>query len=130
MGLNMLTPDGHSAKKIEKVMLLSLWANALKEELEVHPSGSKMILAGLGRPTYPINQHTINSYLFYWRRLEELSRQWHLNPDSIADSVAIDYGDPRGDKKPRQLMAKMMTQWYESNIDSEHILFTVGGIGF
>lgn len=125
----MLTPDGHSARKIEKVMLLSLWANHLKEEESKNlPLQKKIILAGLGRPTYPINRHTIDSYLSYWHRLEEIARQWYLNPETH-DNAAIDYGDPRGDKKPRQLMAQMMTQWYESEIRPEHVLFTVGGIG-
>lgn len=130
-GLSMLTPDGHSARKIEKVMLLSLWANKLKEEEELNsqPHQKKMILAGLGKPTYPINMHTINSYLSYWHRLDELSKKWHLNPETLFDNAAIDYGDPRGDRKPRQLMAQMMTQWYESEIKPEHVLFTVGGIG-
>ncbi len=127
----MLTPDGHSASKIEKVMLLSLWANTLKEEYELENQSStkKIILAGLGRPTYPINVNTINSYLTYWHRLETLSKKWHLNPEANFDDVAIDYGDPRGDKEPRELMAKVMTKWYESDIKPEHILFTVGGIG-
>lgn len=30
----MLTPDGHCAKKIEKVMLLALWANSIRDEKE------------------------------------------------------------------------------------------------
>ncbi|WP_028389066.1 pyridoxal phosphate-dependent aminotransferase [Legionella fairfieldensis] len=125
----MLTPEGHSARKIEKVMLLSLWANALKEELEAQSNDKKMILAGLGRPTYPINTHTINAYLSYWRHLEEQTKQWHLYPEMNIANVAVDYGNPRGDKKPRQIMAERMTQWYESEIRPEHILFTVGGIG-
>ena len=30
----MLTPNGHPANKIEKVMLLSMWANTLQDEIE------------------------------------------------------------------------------------------------
>lgn len=126
----MLTPDGHSARKIEKVMLLSLWANSLKESaLEDHANSKKIILAGLGRPTYPINSQTINSYLSYWHRLDELSKKWHISSKDKENNAAIDYGDPRGDKGPRTLMAKMMSKWYDSDIKPEHILFTVGGIG-
>lgn len=123
----MLTPDGQSARKIEKVMLLALWANELKERHET--TDQKMILVGLGRPTYPINKHTIRSYLNYWTQLDDLSTRWHSDPESILSNPAIDYGDPRGDKKPREIMADRMSQWYESEIKPEHVLFTVGGIG-
>jgi aspartate aminotransferase/aminotransferase len=123
----MFTPDGLPARKIEKVMLLSLWANELKERSDIKEK--KMILAGLGRPTYPINQRTVQSYLNYWQRLNNLSEQWHSSPEMITDNPAIDYGDPRGDKEPRQIMAKSMSRWYEADIKLEHVLFTVGGIG-
>ncbi|MFJ1267531.1 pyridoxal phosphate-dependent aminotransferase [Legionella lytica] len=123
----MFTPEGLPARKIEKVMLLSLWANELKERSD--SKEKKMILAGLGRPTYPINQRTVRSYLNYWQRLNDLSEQWHSSPETISDNPAIDYGDPRGDKKPRQIMAESMSRWYEAEIKLEHVLFTVGGIG-
>lgn len=123
----MLTPEGQSARKIEKVMLLSLWANELGERFRA--KDKKMIFSGLGRPTYPINQRTVQSYLNYWKRLEDVATQWHSNPEAILDNPAIDYGDPRGDKEPRKMMAERMSQWYESEIKPEHILFTVGGIG-
>lgn len=123
----MLTPDGQLARKIEKVMLLALWANELNERFD--NKDKKMIFAGLGRPTYPINQRTIKSYLNYWQRLNDISNQWHSNPEAGLDNPAIDYGDPRGDKEPRKIMADRMSQWYESEIKPEHILFTVGGIG-
>lgn len=123
----MLTPEGQSAIKIEKVMLLALWANEVSERLSV--IGKKMIFSGLGKPTYPINQKTVRSYLNYWQNLDELSSSWHNNPEGILDNPAIDYGDPRGDKEPRRIMAERMSQWYDSEIKSEHVLFTVGGIG-
>ncbi len=122
----MLTPDGQSAKKIEKVMLLSLWANELKER---SLKKGKLILAGLGRPTYPINKHAIQAYLDYWNRLSDVASNWHENPEGNTNNPAIDYGDPRGDKEPLEIMAKRMSEWYESTIESKNILFTVGGIG-
>lgn len=123
----MLTPNGQSAKKIEKVMLLAMWANALREE-QGHQelNTKKMILAGMGKPTYPINRQTIASYLSYWQKLDDLSR---LNSEEMEESSAIDYGDPRGDQEPRALMAERMSLWYEAEIKPEHVLFTVGGIG-
>lgn len=126
----MLTPEGHSASKIEKVMLLSLWANTVAEEKKLQDlDNKKMIFAGLGKPTYPINSHTVASYLSYWQRIDELAKKWRFNPENNPENAAIDYGDPRGDKTPREVMAKMMSAWYESEIKPEHILFTVGGIG-
>ncbi|CEG56167.1 pyridoxal phosphate-dependent aminotransferase [Legionella fallonii] len=127
----MLTPNGQTANKIEKVMLLALWANALKEEKELQDpvTTKKLIAAGMGKPTYPINAQTITSYLSYWQKLKDLRQQERLNPEEMQESTAIDYGDPRGDKIPRTMMAESMSAWYESEIGPEHILFTVGGIG-
>jgi aspartate/methionine/tyrosine aminotransferase len=124
----MLTPDGHAAYKLEKVMLLSLWANALRNEKKQNNQFKReFIFAGLGKPTYPINAKTITSYLAYWHRLDDLSQKWKENPE--LESSAIDYGDPRGDAIPRSIMAQVMTNWYQSEIKSEDILFTIGGIG-
>ncbi|MCA0404262.1 MAG: pyridoxal phosphate-dependent aminotransferase [Proteobacteria bacterium] len=127
----MLTPSGQPANKLEKVMLLALWANALKEECAYKKLSKtkKLIFAGLGKPTYPINANTVSSYLRYWKRVEEATQKWHLNPEDNYDNLAIDYGDPRGDYEPRSLMASYMSSWYESEIRPEHILFTIGGIG-
>ncbi len=127
----MLTPDGHCANKIEKVMLLALWANTLRDE--IHAQGlsetKKLIFAGLGKPTYPINSHTIASYLAYWQKLDDLTKKWKFDPHQVEEDTAIDYGDPRGDYAPRKLMADMMSRWYEIDIKAENVLFTVGGIG-
>lgn len=125
----MLTPNGQPANKLEKVMLLSLWAHTLKEELALQPKNKQLISAGIGKPTYPINAHTILSFLSYWQKMDDLTKKWRLNPEEIQENIAIDYGDPRGDVEPRVMMAEVMSEWYESEIKPEHILFTVGGIG-
>ena len=122
----MLTPNGLPTNKIEKVMLLSLWANSLNNELS---SERKILFAGLGKPTYPINTHTIKSYLDYWKNLAETSQKWHEDPEGAEEAAAIDYGDPRGDIEPREIMARVMSSWYGSDINPDNILFTVGGIG-
>lgn len=124
----MLTPSGQPAHQIDKVMLLSIWANVLRDEMTLEGSKKQVIFAGLGKPTYPINAHTVHSYLSYWQNIKELSNQWYLDPE-MEENPAIDYGDPRGDSQPRALMAKIMSTWYDSDIRPEHILFTVGGIG-
>lgn len=127
----MLTPNGLPANKIEKVMLLSLWAHTLRKEAAIthHPKTKPFIFAGLGKPTYPINAHTITSYQTYWQRMSDSAQKWHMNPEETQESAAVDYGDPRGDDEPIALMAKVMTKWYESEIKPEHVMFTVGGIG-
>ncbi|MCW8400687.1 pyridoxal phosphate-dependent aminotransferase [Legionella sp. PATHC038] len=127
----MLTPDGHCANKIEKVMLLALWANTLRDEIQTQglSDTKKLIFAGLGKPTYPINSQTIASYLSYWQRLDDLTKKWRLEPHGLDEDIAIDYGDPRGDYAPRKLMADVMSRWYATEIKAENVLFTVGGIG-
>ncbi|MDP3705328.1 MAG: pyridoxal phosphate-dependent aminotransferase [Legionellaceae bacterium] len=127
----MLTPNGQLANKIEKVMLLSLWTHTLIEEMAAQnqPNSKKIISAGLGKPTYPINEHTVASYLSYWQRIDDLRKKWHLTPEDIQESTAVDYGDPRGDNAPRVLMANVMSKWYFAEIKPEHVLFTIGGIG-
>lgn len=122
----MLTPNGLPANKLEKVMLLALWANTLKEEAtDSNPAiTKKLIFAGLGKPTYPINSKTVASYLSYWQKIND-----SLSANDEGLNSAIDYGDPRGDLEPRTSMAVSMSAWYESEINPEHILFTVGGIG-
>ena len=124
----MLTPSGHCAIKIEKVMLLAIWAHALNDELQQSHSSKKLIFAGLGKPTYPINSYAIASYLSYWHKIDDLAKKWHIDPDSVQESVAVDYGDPHGDFEPRAIMAQAMTSWYDTEVKPEHILFTVGGV--
>lgn len=127
----MLTPDGQSAAKIEKVMLLALWANTLQEELFLQQplKSIKFIFAGIGKPTYPINLHTVKSYLSYWQKINDATIKWYTSSSEVRESSAIDYGDPRGDKEPKALMAKRMSRWYESEIKPENVLFTIGGVG-
>lgn len=124
-------PNGQSANKIEKIMLLSLWTHTLIEEADAlnNKKIKKMICAGIGKPTYPINQHTIASYRAYWQRIDELTKKWHISPEAIQENTAVDYGDPRGDSLPRQLLADVFSKWYQAEIKPEHVLFTVGGIG-
>lgn len=124
----MLTPSGQCALQIEKVMLLAIWAHALNDELQKSQSSKKLIFAGIGKPTYPINLHTISAYLSYWKKIDTLAKKWHLDPEASQESAAVDYGDPHGDFEPRSIMADVMTSWYDLEVKPEHILFTVGGV--
>ena len=76
----------------------------------------EFISAGIGKPTYPINQHTVASYLKYWRNIDEISSRWREDPDKLHESSAVDYGDPRGDKIPLEIMAKVMSSWYDVEV--------------
>ena len=127
----MLLPNGQHANKIERVMLLSMWTKSLKEDaLSMDISVPKSIIsAGIGKPTYPINKHTVESYLNYWKKIDEVSSRWRQDPDKLHENSAVNYGDPRGDKIPLEIMSKCMSDWYDVPISKHHILFTVGGIG-
>jgi aspartate/methionine/tyrosine aminotransferase len=128
----MLTPTGHSAESIEKVMLLSIWARALKNQQVKRQDKStqkSLICAGFGKPTYPIHSQTIQSNLEYWKNMEKQTTLWHADPECIVEDIAVDYGDPQGDSRSRNLMAGAMSKWYHSDIQATNVLFTVGGIG-
>ncbi|KTC72385.1 aspartate aminotransferase A [Legionella birminghamensis] len=125
----ILTPYGQPAEQIEKVMLLSMWAKHLGKSLENDDISRKMLFAGLGKPTYPINRHTIQAYKRYWNELETIANRWHDSSDLDNNECAIDYVDPYGDYQARILMAKAMSDWYDAEVTEKNILFTVGGIG-
>ena len=118
----MLTPEGLKAENIDKIMLLAMWTR--KRKLE--KLSQDIIAAGMGKPTYPVNSHTVAAYLQYWNniqlKLEKASFQ-------AKEGEAIDYGDPSGDKQPLQLMASALTKWYGVEFCSNNLLFTVGGAG-
>jgi len=117
----MLTPDGQSADKIEKVMLLAMWANSLNVENK----------AGLGKPSFPVPQAIIDAHIKYWQRIAEIREKWYQNPEKIPENPAIDYGDPRGELPARTLMAQSLNAEYKlpaEEVKPENVLFTVGGI--
>ncbi len=119
----MLTPKGHSADKIDKVMLLAMWAKQLAEEQRT------IITAGMGKPTYPVNLYTVASYKAHWENVELLAKMALEHLNEVKEGAAIDYGDPRGDVLYRRLMATAMSDWYNSPIEQNEVLFTTGGAG-
>ncbi|MDP3267875.1 MAG: aminotransferase class I/II-fold pyridoxal phosphate-dependent enzyme [Legionella sp.] len=128
----MLTPEGQSGDETDKIMLLAMWTNTLKNEAG-DKAVKEIISAGMGKPTFPINMHTVTAYLSYWKVIESLVKTAQENLEKNAESAALDYGDPRGDADPRKIMAEAMTKWYklsaEQQITPDNILFTVGGAG-
>lgn len=129
----MLTPEGLSANKTDKIMLLAMWANALKIENDNSTSHNikknQMIFAGIGKPTYPINPYIIQSQLSYWKRIERLAKNSFDHKKTAIESAAIDYGDPYGDINSRIIMASAMSKWYGVSIKPNNIIFTAGGAG-
>lgn len=129
----MLTPDGQSADKTDKIMLLAMWANTLSDESALMPAidnkKTPLISAGMGKPTFPINQHTINIQLAYWQKVEALAKAAMSSSGDIKERAVIGYGDPRGDEHSRKIMAGAMSKWYQAPIASDEVLFTVGGAG-
>ena len=116
----MRTPKGQSAGKIDRIMLLAMWTKFLRSKRDGDLNNNskiasqEIISAGMGKPELPINKYTSMFMKDYWEKIS---------------SSAIDYGDPQGDLEPRKLMAEAMSRWYETYVDPNNILFTVGGAG-
>lgn len=112
----LLTPEGEPAANIDKIMLLARWANFLQKQNE-----KIIIMAGMGKPTFPLNNNVAKAAKKYWETLFN-------NKDT-----AINYSHPQGDGDARDIMAQALTRWYsdahEVSIKAENILFTVGGAG-
>ncbi|CEG55611.1 aminotransferase class I/II-fold pyridoxal phosphate-dependent enzyme [Legionella fallonii] len=123
----MLTPDGLSADDTDKVMLLNMWAKTL--EKENHNPNKSFIYAGMGKPTFRVNIYIVEMLVAYWQAILALIQKEMTKPGSVKESIAIDYGDGRGDIEPRAMMATAMSSWYASPITADNILFTTGGAG-
>lgn len=124
----MLTPEGLPADDLDPIMLLNIWGLTLKQKAGDNPEKS-FIFAGMGKPTFPLSLFTVELELKYWQAWEHLLKQAKTAPQMITESLAIDYGDGRGDIEPRSVMAHAMTNWYKTPIAADNILFTVGGAG-
>lgn len=62
----MLTPDGQSADRMDKIMLLATWTRTLiQESIQERLSSEDVsfISAGMGKPSYPID---LNTVAFFW----------------------------------------------------------------
>lgn len=118
----MKTPEGMDATGMDKIMLLNMWTQHLKQQ-DVRAT---VIFAGMGKPTFQINPHTVQAYLEYWKYIER-SLQGLVNIEQ--SKTMIDYGDPRGEREALADMSAAMTEWYGSAVAPENILFTVGGAG-
>ncbi|MCC5792635.1 MAG: pyridoxal phosphate-dependent aminotransferase [Legionellaceae bacterium] len=128
----MFTPEGLNADKIDKIMLLAMWTRQRAREVV----SKAIISAGMGKPTFPIDSHTVKAFLQYWtdistalkKALDEAAAEGKAFDEATAGK-AIDYGNPSGDESPSTRMAKALTKWYGVKLSPEELLFTVGGAG-
>lgn len=132
--MQIFTPSGHITR-YNLTMLLYQWALVLKEE------GLPVIVAGIGKPTYPLNLDYVEAEKQYWDNLfnkvklaksfiDENDMTEEERSNCIADQDAvIDYGDPQGDLECRKSMGEYLTKFFNQKVTvtAENILFTVGG---
>lgn len=129
----MLNPL-NQPKSYNLTMLLYQWALILQQQ------GHPVIMAGIGKPTYPINIDFVESNLAYWQELHKKSllARKYLSEQSSDDLVnnpivelnaVIDYGEPQGDHSCRSMIAKSLMTSFKNKIDitAENVIFTVGG---
>ena len=88
----MFTPEGQPADKMDKIMLLAMWTQATVHErahaeflgIGAHPP---IISAGMGRPTFPINTHTIDSSISYWKKIKARLSKYYLPLEALEHFV-------------------------------------------
>lgn len=124
------TPDNELAGPMDRIMLLALWT------MHERAKGKRIIAAGMGRPTFPINDSVSEFASLYWASMTQKSHNARrLLRDGVEDSLivksdaVIGYGNPRGDLEPREKMAGALSKWYGLPITAENVIFTVGGAG-
>src|SRR5260221_7178952 len=103
----LLTPSWKPAKGISRIILLHMWAEQLQEEMNrsmTDITRPPIIFAGMGKPTFPINEDVAQSALAYWGKLaykakeartlihdgQTLSKSARNKIASL--SAAVDYG--------------------------------------
>ncbi|NGX47726.1 MAG: putative N-acetyl-LL-diaminopimelate aminotransferase [Chlamydiae bacterium] len=116
----MFTPSGIQSREIDPTMLLNMWAHYLDDERDK----DKMIFAGIGRPTYPVNSDFAKAAMEYWKHFVNQD-QGLINLET--GHLAIDYDLPAGDLKAREKMARALSNWYKTPIDADELIFSVGG---
>lgn len=95
------------------IMALNTWAHVLAEH-----STQKVIMAGMGRPTAPIDEYLTKSMIESWKSIDDKKQP-------------IDYTVSAGEKLARKTIARSLTRLYKfdenNRIRSNNILFTAGG---
>ncbi len=135
----MLKPNGSFSKSADPLVLLNIWARHLDRH-EENLFKQKMIFAGIGKPSYFLNEDVAKTAMDYWSsnfeaiRLAKSHLTPHLSPEKLTDeiskfSTAIDYDLPGGTEEAKQIMALGLTNWYGPTIaiKPDELIFTVGG---
>ena len=135
----MLKPNGSPSKGVDPLILLHIWARHLDREENLVKQ--KMIFAGIGKPSYFLNEDVAKTAMDYWSssfdavRLAKSRLAPHLSPEELTDeisrlSTAIDYDLPGGTEEAKQIMALGLSNWYGPtvSIKPDELIFTVGGI--
>lgn len=134
----MYKPNGIPADTICPLFLLNIWAHHLNGQSERAENDKPMIFAGLGKPTYFLNEEVTDSALQYWQQYRDsvarvkAELKTITNTENACDTIAqsgtaIDYGLPEGDPQAKSIMASALSRWYDQSITPQDIVFTVGG---
>lgn len=134
----MYTPTGLPAGNMDRVMLLAKWVHHLN--LKLKKDGKKILFAGMGNPTFPLNASIPYTKIRHWTAVSEngakartaLSRKNAAGRDQIAKmEAAIPYADPQGMLEPCQIIATALNRWYGEALQAhaQDIFFPVGGAG-
>jgi aspartate aminotransferase/aminotransferase len=131
-----------AAGDIDRTMLLSIWVKYLEQR------GRKIIFAGMGNPTYPINRDIVSEELRYWadvlqksqdasEALDEYSRLLADGDDAEAETSlnlvaaingTVPYANPSGIIDARTIAAEALNKWYPNlTAKADDILLPVGG---
>src|SRR5690606_12285104 len=131
-------PNGKLAGSIDRIMLMAMWVKHLKKN-ERKDEKRHIVAAGMGKPTFSINSEAVKSAFSYWSTVLSKNRQVqmllesdeYLTHDTLDSIVkiggAIDYDNPQGNDKAREIFAEPSSCWYETQITPDEVIFNVGG---
>lgn len=129
----LVSPAGNPVTT-DRVMELYKWVLHLASK-----SSEEIAVAGIGRPTYPVDLNLTIAAEQYWADIHEKAdkalqdlKESELEFESSSDgSAAISYSAPNGDPEARQRIAEGLSRFYQlddqDSIKPEDVLFTVGG---
>lgn len=127
--------------KADPVMRLASWARLTQKWYEKQTSKC-FIAAGMGKPTYYLQPAIVEEEMEQWSLLAKQLKAPFTQKDpsnkpelaAITSSFGvIDYADPQGQPKSREIAAAALNKWYQrkgaNQYSAENVLFTVGGAG-
>ena len=130
------TPLGTPAISMDRTMLMSMWAKKLIQEPNLlEDPHKKMLLAGIGHPTLPVDLETAQFAANYWNSFVDEVSQYAKDEYTQQEITAIannynvvrHYGNPQGEFCYRAQAAQALSSWYEMTLHADDIMFTHGG---